>query len=313
MVGQTLWKTTARRGILAAADNRQIQDVARRYGLKVGASRFVAGETIDDAILAFRALEERGYRTNTTLLGEGVSTEDQVAQVMAKYETATDRIFREGVGTTVALKLSQIGLKLGAEIALENLVALSNRLSRYGSFIGIDMEDASTVDATLDVYREARGMGCDNIGVALQAYLHRTPADLERLLPLKPHVRVVKGAYAESASVALKSRSEIDAAYVRLVEAALTADCFISAATHDDAIIQSIFGFAAANDVPSTQYEIQMLYGVRPSLQQAILRQGHSILIATPFGGDWYPYLTRRIAERPANLGFFIRSAFSRG
>jgi proline dehydrogenase len=170
------------------------------------------------------------------------------------------------------------------------------------------MEQSDYVDATLDIYERLRTAGHDSVGTVLQSYLFRTPDDLERLLPSKPNLRIVKGAYLEAATIAYPDKRDVDRAYIELVERGLREGAYIAVATHDEAIIRKVQAFAARESIPRDRFEFQMLYGVRPALQRSIAAEGYKVLVATPFGPDWYPYLMRRLAERPANLGFFLRN-----
>jgi proline dehydrogenase len=270
--------------------------------MKLGASRFVAGETLDECIAVLRRLNEQGLKANTTLLGEGVLEPTQTESVVMAYETVIDRIVAEGLRANVALKLTHLGLEIDEELAFANM----NRLLAKGQFIRIDMEQSGFVDATLRIFRRLREAGHDNVGTVLQAYLYRTPEDLESLLDLKPNLRLVKGAYLEPASIAYPSKSDVDAVYGRLMERMLDAGGYTAIATHDESLIDR----AIAYDAPRDRFEFQMLYGVRPQLQVDLVRRGYEVLVATPYGPEWYPYLMRRLGERPANLLFFLKNTF---
>ena len=295
-----------RRAILAAADSRRVQTIVRRYGMRVGASRFVPGETLDDCVAALRALNDKGLAANTTLLGEGVVEPTQSAAVVDAYREIIARIESEHLRANVALKLTHLGLEIDEGLARENLRTLLS----LGSFIRIDMEQSRFVDATLRIYRELRADGFDNVGTVLQSYLYRTPADLEELLPLAPNLRLVKGAYLEPHAIAYPNKADVDAAYGKLLERMLTGGGYTAIATHDDALIEDAIRFAQTNDIPRDRFEFQMLYGVRPQLQLSLVERGYKVLVATPYGPEWYPYLMRRLGERPANLLFFVRSTF---
>jgi proline dehydrogenase len=295
-----------RKGILAAADSPRVQRAVRRHGMRLGAARFVAGETLDECVEVLRRLNDQGLRANTTLLGEGVLEPGQTENVVAAYAQVIDRIASEGLRANVALKLTHLGLEIDEELAHANLRALLER----GSFIRIDMEQSSYVDATLRIYRRLREEGFENVGTVLQAYLYRTPADLEQLLPLEPSLRLVKGAYLEPEGIAYPRKADVDASYVRLLERMLTGAAHTAVATHDETLIEHAIGFAERNGIDRSRFEFQMLYGVRPSLQLDLVRRGYDVLVATPYGPEWYPYLMRRLGERPANLLFFLKSAF---
>jgi proline dehydrogenase len=273
--------------------------------MRLGAARFVAGETLDEAVVTLRRLNEQGLRTNTTLLGEGVENREATGRVVEDYEEILRRIAVEKLQTNVALKLTHLGVLIDEELAYGNLERLVAKAARLGNFIRIDMEDSRLVDVTLRIYRRLREAGHDNVGTVLQAYLYRSEDDLESLLPLKPNLRIVKGAYRESPEVAFPRKEDVDAAYARLVERSIAEGTFTAVATHDEQLIDHAIGLGAGAD----RFELQMLYGVRPQLQLDLVRGGHRVLVATPYGPDWYPYLMRRLAERPANLTFFLKSA----
>jgi proline dehydrogenase len=289
-----------RKGILVAADSSRVQSLVRRHGMQLGASRFVAGETLDECIDVLRRLNEQGLKANTTLLGEGVLEPTHTERVVEAYEQVIDRITSEGLRANVALKLTHLGLEIDEGLAYANM----ERLLSKGQFIRIDMEQSQFVDATLRVFRRLREEGHENVGTVLQAYLYRTPDDLESLLDLEPNLRLVKGAYLESPTIAYPKKSDVDAVYGRLMERMLETCSYTAIATHDDRLIER----AIALDAPRDRFEFQMLYGVRPQLQLDLVHRGYTVLVATPYGPEWYPYLMRRLGERPANLLFFLKN-----
>jgi proline dehydrogenase len=293
-----------RKGILAAADSSRIQRLVRRHGMRLGAARFVAGETLDECLPVLRRLNEQGLWANTTLLGEGVLEPAQTDRVVTAYDEVIQRIAAEQLRANVALKLTHLGLEIDEELAYVNI----RRLVELGSFIRIDMEQSAFVDQTLRIYRRLREDGFDNVGTVLQAYLYRTPDDLESLLPLSPNLRLVKGAYLEPADVAYPHKADVDAAYGRLLERMLDAAGHTAIATHDEQLIERATEHATTHEIPNDRFEFQLLYGVRPQLQLALARRGYKVLVATPYGPEWYPYLMRRLGERPANLLFFLKS-----
>ena len=297
-----------RRAILAAADSPRIRGFVRRYGMRLGASRFVAGETLDQAVRTLRRLNEHGLRTNTTLLGEHVADRAAAEEVVRRYEEILGRIAAEQLQTNVALKLTHLGVLIDEDLAYRNVERLVAEAARLGNFVRIDMEESSLVDVTLTVYRRLREAGHDNVGTVLQSYLYRSERDLESLLPLKPNLRIVKGAYREPPDVAYPRKAEVDAAYRRLVEQSVAGGGFTAVATHDERLLEHAIGLGAGPN----RLELQMLYGVRPQLQLDLVGRGQRVLVATPYGPDWYPYLMRRLAERPANLLFFVRNALRR-
>jgi proline dehydrogenase len=294
-----------RRLILSAADSPGVQRFVGNYGMRLGASRFVAGETLDEAIATLRRLNERGLRTNTTLLGEHVRDAAEASAVVRIYEEVLRRIETERLQTNVALKLTHLGVTLDEELGYANVEHLVAEAARRGNFIRIDMEDSPQVDVTLRIYRRLREAGHDNVGTVLQSYLYRSEQDLESLLPLKPNVRIVKGAYNEPETVAYPKKADVDAAYRRLVERSIADGGFTAVATHDEKLIDH----ALALDPGPERMELQMLYGVRTQLQLDLVARGQRVLCAAPYGPDWFPYLMRRLAERPANLLFFLKNA----
>ena len=301
-----------RTAILRAADSSVLRRLVRRYGMRLGAARFVAGETLDDCVAVLRRLNEAGLYANTTLLGEAIPDRAGATAVTEAYEEVLDRLSEERLWANVALKLTHLGLLLDEETAYANLERLVAHAARLGSFVRIDMEQSSFVAPTLRIFERLRRSGHDNVGCVLQAYLYRSPQDLERLLPLEPNVRIVKGAYLEPASIAYPAKRDVDVAYVRLVERALHGGAYVAVATHDERIISQLQRFTTSEGIGRDRFEFQMLYGVRPALQRRIAAKGYKVLVATPYGPDWYPYLMRRLAERPANLLFFLRNLVRR-
>jgi proline dehydrogenase len=262
--------------------------------------------------MVLRRLNDQGLHANTTILGEDVADADETRAVAREYEEVLQRLHDEKLRANVALKLTHLGLDLGEEIAYENVHRLAEKAAELGNFIRIDMEYSAVVDATLGIYRRLREAGLDNVGTVLQSYLYRAEDDLESLLPLEPNLRFVKGAYLESPEVAYPEKSDVDAAYVRLIERSLRGAGYTAIATHDDRLIEHAIAFAEREAIARDRFEFQMLYGVRPKLQLDLAERGFKVLVATPFGPQWFPYLMRRLAERPANLGFFLKSAVRR-
>src|SRR5688500_8091605 len=264
-----------RAGILAFTSNPIVSRAVRRYGMRLGASRFVAGETFAEAIPVLRSLNQSGLRTNTTLLGEGVKDSRTTRAVVDEYKADLDRIATEGLQTNIALKLTHLGLDLDPELAYGNVADVVAHAAMHGNFIRIDMEESARVDDTLRVYRRLRADGHDNVGTVLQSYLYRTPADLESLLPQSPNLRLVKGAYLEPASIAYPRKADVDRAYVELAERMLVASAFTAIATHDERIIDHMIEFTQRNGIGTDRFEFQMLYGVRPQYQIELARAGH--------------------------------------
>jgi proline dehydrogenase len=301
-----------RRGILAAASSPTIRRFVDRHGMQLGAARFVGGETLDEVVPVLRRLNEQGLRTNTTLLGEDVQDPAAAEGVASDYASILRRIADESLLANVSLKPTHLGLDLGEELAYEHIRRVVERASELRNFVRIDMEDSRYVDATLRIYRRLREAGHENVGIVLQSYLYRSEDDLRALLPLQPNLRLVKGAYLEPPAVAYPRKQDVDAAFVRLLELSLREGGFTAVATHDERLIEHAISVAEREHIPRERFQFQLLYGVRPRLQLALAARGFTVLVATPFGPDWYPYLMRRLAERPANALFFLRSALRR-
>ena len=301
-----------RSGILHAADSSRVQRFMSKHGMRLGASRFVAGETLDACIETLRRLTAQGLHANTTLLGESVNNEAEAGAVVASYQTILERIAAERLPVNVALKLTHLGLALDEELAFANVTRVVEKAAELGNFIRLDMEQSSFVDVTLRTYRRLREAGHDNVGTVLQSYLYRTEPDLAALLPLRPNLRFVKGAYLEPPELAYPAKTDVDAAYLRLVETSLEGDGYTAVATQDEAIIAKVIAFTERDGIGRDRFEFQMLYGVRPGLQLELVKRGYKVLVATPYGPEWYPYLMRRLAERPANLGFFAKNLVRR-
>ena len=298
--------------ILHAAENARLQRLVQHHGKRVGAARFVAGQTLDECVTVLRRLNDAGLYANTTLLGEATPDEEGAAAVTTEYEEIIERLVAEKLKANVALKLTHLGLSFDEEVAYANVERLVARAGELDTLLRIDMEQSDYVEVTLRIYERLRDAGHDSVGTVLQSYLYRTPDDLERLLPSTPNLRIVKGAYLEPATIALPEKRDVDRAYLELVERGLREGAYIAVATHDEAIIRKVQAFTAREEVPRDRFEFQMLYGVRPGLQRSIAAEGYKVLVAAPFGPDWFPYLMRRLAERPANLGFFLRNLVRR-
>ncbi len=304
--------SVARTAILAAAQNRATEGFMSRYGMRLGASRFVAGETLDECIEIIRELNRQGFKCNATELGEAVESEEDAARAVADYEVLLQRLAAERLNTYVAVKPTLMGLAIDEGLAQRNLEHLLDVARGLGMFMRMDMEESARVEPTLRLYRALRARGFENVGCVLQAYLYRTVADLDSLLELRPNLRVVKGAYLESREVAYPNKADVDRNYVRIMETALMGAGYTAIATHDERMIEHAIGFVERHQIGLDRFEFQMLYGVRPQLQRSLLAQGYTVLVATSYGTHWYPFFMRRLAERPANLLFLARNMVRR-
>ncbi|MDQ3881313.1 MAG: proline dehydrogenase family protein [Chloroflexota bacterium] len=269
--------------------------------------RFVAGTTLDDAVVAVRRLNAQGAMVTLDVLGESVTDRATALRAADEYVAAIDRIASEGLDSNVSLKLTQMGLDAGVDVCLEALSRVLEAGRRHGIFVRIDMESYQYVDRTLDIADRMRAQGFD-VGVVIQSYLRRSQADVERLAAERVRVRVCKGAYAEPPDVAFTNRGEIDANYLTLATRLLDADAYPAIATHDSALIDAVARYAAERGIGPDRYEFQMLYGIRRDLQQRLVARGHRVRVYVPFGTEWFPYFMRRLGERPANVLFVLRS-----
>lgn len=278
--------------------------VGRRVSL-----RFVAGETLDQAIEAARGANEAGMPVSLNLLGEHVTDREAAESIHAQYVAAVDALVANGIDGNISIKLTQLGLGMDDTLCAALLDRLAAHAAAAGVTVTLDMEDSPFTDVTLDLYEATQGTH-GNLGVAIQAYLKRSPDDLERIIPLGGHIRLCKGAYDEAEAIAYRTRSRVDEAYDDLMRMLMADERVVPAlATHDH---ERVAAARAEADDRKAPYEFQMLYGIRVSLQEELVAEGVPLRSYIPYGEAWYPYLTRRMAERPANLWFFVRALFGK-
>lgn len=269
------------------------------------ANRFVAGESLDTALEAVTRLNARGISASLDLLGESVHNEAEARSAGREYVTMLDRIHERKADANVSVKLTAMGLDVAEDLCVAIMQDILQRAREYRTFVRIDMESSAYTERTLGIfekrlYPEYR----ENVGIVLQSYLYRTFADVERANQLKARVRICKGAYKEPETVAYPDKKDVDANYVKCMHALMLHGNYPGIATHDEAIIAEAKRFAKANKISSDRFEFQMLYGVRRDLQDSLVREGYRMRVYVPFGTQWYPYLMRRLAERPANVAF---------
>jgi proline dehydrogenase len=298
------------RSVLAVTNRSTVRRIFAQSGAGRRLSlRFVAGETLDDAVDAARSLNASGARVSLDHLGEHVSDAASAKLARDDYLECLDRINREGIDANIAVKLTQLGLGLDDELAVESLGVLAARAADVGTTVTIDMEESVLVEPTVAAFESVQGR-YGNVGIAVQSYLYRTPADLDRIVVRGGHVRLCKGAYAEPPEIAYQDLDRVDAAFDTLTRRLMaTPSIALAIATHDVERIELAKRLAVGRTNP---WEFQMLYGVRTALQQSLIEDGYPLRVYVPYGSAWYPYLTRRIAERPANLMFFLRAAAAR-
>jgi proline dehydrogenase len=273
-------------------------------------SRFVAGETLPPALAALERLREAGFRTTVDVLGEAVTTRAAAEAAADEYLETLHALGERGLDRNVSVKLSQMGLAIDPDLCRANLTRILERAAATGTFVRIDMEDHSTTDATLAIWRELRPInaGRGDSGVVIQSALRRSPADVEALIGEAARVRLCKGAYVEPPSVAYPDKPDVDAAYVALMERLLIDGTSPALATHDERIIARAVAFTRERGIAPDRFEFQMLYGVRRDLQDRLVKAGFGVRVYVPFGTQWYPYFMRRLAERPANVAFLLRN-----
>ncbi len=271
------------------------------------ARRFVAGETLDDAIEAARVLNAAGRSASLDLLGENVSDEAGARDAADGYIAMFNRIARENLNANVSLKLTQLGLDLGESLCQELVERIVAHATDLGNFVRIDMEGSAYTQRTVELTKRVRAK-YTGVGTVMQAYLYRAEKDVQDLLRVGCRMRLCKGAYKEPPEIAFPEKADVDANYVKLMKLLLPSGIYHGIATHDPAMIQATKDFAREKNIGRDQFEFQMLYGIRTDLQQQLVREGYRLRIYIPFGTDWFPYFMRRLAERPANLAFFLRN-----
>lgn len=307
--------SVARSVLLRASKSQWLagQIVSRGFARRA-VKRFMPGERVEDALAAVQPLAVAGLGTVITQLGENLTSLAEADAVREHYLGVFDLIKARGLPTWPSVKPTQLGLDLSPDACLANLEALAAKADATGSFLWIDMEDSSYVDRTLDLFRKLRATH-EKVGLCLQSYLRRTPRDLASLLPLKPAIRLVKGAYAESAHVAFPDKRDVDLAFyelsVRLLEAARDGGALPVLGTHDVPLLGRIIARAAELGVKDGAYEIHMLYGIRAADQRALAAQGRTVRTLISYGAHWFPWYMRRLAERPANVWFVVKSVFA--
>lgn len=273
------------------------------------ARRFVAGDTLDAGVIAAEKLNSHGLSVSLDLLGEAVHDRPTATAATDGYVAAVEAISQRQLDANVSVKLTQLGLAFDLGLARASLTRIAEAATTVGTTVTVDMEDSRFTQSTVELYCTAQ-QETGNLGVCLQAYLHRTPEDLDRIIPLGGHIRLCKGAYVESPSIAFQGSDDVDAAFARLLERLMAAEGVRPAiATHDGRLIDLAKTLGARR---STEWELQMLYGVRPGLQRELSQAGHALRVYVPYGSEWYAYLTRRLAERPANAVFFLRALTGR-
>jgi proline dehydrogenase len=290
-----------------------LQRMASRYGMAPGggfARRFIAGESVEEAVVAVRELATRGLLLTLDYLGESVATSVEADAATRDYVRILDTIVQSGVERNVSVKLTQLGLDVDRATCVDNLRRILDPATEHGFFVRIDMENSPYTDVTLQIFETLWAQGYRNIGVVLQSCLMRTDADLKRVNALGARIRLVKGAYKEPKTIAYQNKADVDAAFVALMRQLLDDGTYPAIATHDPDMIDATKRYAADKGYAMNRFEFQMLYGIRRDLQTTLAAEGYPMRIYVPFGKQWFPYFMRRLGERPANVGFVLKGLF---
>jgi proline dehydrogenase len=302
--------------LLFLSERQGINSFVRRNPLaRRGASRFVAGETLDEAVAAVRALNSRGVSASLDLLGESVKEASSAREAAGQIAAIVDRIAAERLECNVSIKLTQVGFDLGPSVVRENVRRILDRARQHGIFIRVDMEGSAHTQRTLELFEGELfpAYGRDLVGIVVQSYLYRTRDDVTRLIGLGARVRLCKGAYKEPSAIAYPLKADVDRSYAELMEQLIEHGPYPGIATHDEALLTRARRFVEARKVPRDRFEFQMLYGVRRDLQDQLVRDGYRLRVYVPFGTQWYPYFMRRLAERPANIAFILGNVVREG
>jgi proline dehydrogenase len=293
----------------ALASSRTLKQLASRYGMRNPASfarRFIAGETIEEAIAAARTIEAAGLTETLDLLGESVATMAEADAATRAYLATFDRIVAAGIERNISLKLTQLGLTIDRATCIDNLRRILDAAAANNFFVRVDMENSSFTQVTLDVFETIWQQGYRNAGIVLQAYLKRSMDDAARMNAIGARVRLVKGAYQEPKAIAYQRKGDVDASFLEIMQLLLEHGNYPAIATHDPDMLAAARSFAAAKGITPDHYEYQMLYGIRRDLQRYLRNAGYAVRVYVPFGREWFPYFMRRLGERPANIGFVI-------
>jgi proline dehydrogenase len=289
-----------------------LQRLTSRYGMAPGgfARRFIAGESVDEAVVGVADLARGGLLLTLDYLGESAATSDEADAATREYRRILQEIVRSGIERNVSLKLTQLGLDVDRATCVDNLRRILDPATEHGFFVRIDMESSAYTEVTLQIFETLWGQGYRNIGAVLQSCLYRTEEDVKRINALGARIRLVKGAYKEPKAVALQKKKDVDEAFVRLMQMLLDEGTYPAIATHDPDMIEATKAYATEKGYAQERFEFQMLYGIRRDLQAALVAQGYRMRVYVPFGKQWFPYFMRRLGERPANVAFVLKGIF---
>ena len=299
-----------RSALIYLSQHEGLKDFATRFRpFKKLTTRFVAGETIDEAVAAIRKINAAGCSASFDHLNESVGSAAETEAEVTEYLQILEQIDATGIDSNVSIKLSQFGLGIDPELAYRNARMVVEDAARRGTFVRIDMEGSKVTQATIDIFKRLRGeFGLNDVGIVLQSYLYRTYEDARELLKLPARIRICKGAYSEPPEVAYPDKKDVDENYVRVMKLLLSSGVYHGIATHDPKMIDATIKFAQQEGIGKEVFEFQMLYGVRRDLQTQLARDGYNMRVYVPYGKHWYPYFMRRLAERPANIWFVMKN-----
>ncbi|WP_231506517.1 proline dehydrogenase family protein [Paenibacillus sp. UNC451MF] len=302
-----------RLAVLHLAEQERVKSMFRKYGMRMGVQRFVAAESLEGVLKKVKELNGQGLAVTLDYLGESVEDPALADEAANQIMEMLREIHDQQLDAHVSVKLSQLGCGIDPAVSTKHMERIVAAAKYYRNFIRIDMEDSTLTESTLELFEKlVKRFGAKHVGTVLQAYLYRSPDDLIRLEQYAANVRIVKGAYKEAAAVAFPSKIDVDSQYVALVKAHLDGGHYTAIATHDQRIIEKVTAYVEEHRIPRNQFEFQMLFGIATQLQLQLVKRGYRVRIYTPFGKQWYPYFTRRIAERPANLVFVLKGLLRR-
>ncbi|WP_100333277.1 proline dehydrogenase family protein [Bacillus alkalisoli] len=295
-----------RNTFLFLSKNKSLTKLAKKYGLRFGAGRFVAGETIDQAVKAIQDLNSKNLCVTIDYLGEFIDTEAEANEMADNSIEAIRAIGSQKLDSQLSLKMTSMGLDISDEIVMANMRRILDAAKENGVFVTIDMEDYTRCEKTIQVFKKLRE-DYENVGTVIQSYLYRTVSDMEDLNQYKPNLRLVKGAYKESPEVAYPEKKDVDDNFKKIIKMHLLNGNYTAVATHDDAMIEYTKQIVKEHNIPNDQFEFQMLYGIREERQLELVKEGYKMRVYVPYGTDWYGYFMRRLAERPANVAFVLK------
>ncbi|QTN00232.1 proline dehydrogenase [Sediminibacillus dalangtanensis] len=296
---------------LFLSKNKFFTKLAKKYGLRFGAGRFVAGESVENAAKVIKQLNQKGMVVTVDHLGEFIDSEQEARQAADECVEMIEKIAEHHLDSQLSLKMTSMGLDISEALVMENMRKILAAGKQHGVFVTIDMEDYERCQKTIDIFKELKEE-YENIGTVIQAYLYRTVGDIEELNAYHPNLRLVKGAYKESPKVAFPDKQDVDENYKKIIKMHLLNGNYTAIATHDDEIIAYTKQLEKEHEIPRDQFEFQMLYGIRVERQEELTAEGYKMRVYVPYGTDWYGYFMRRLAERPANVAFVLKGVFGK-